>query len=431
MAGCASKNIQSAANGDKSQHPVSIGYSEKFGRTIAADGQLIFFRLQFADGAVRVTEIATSVLRPKSSTEEVLAYSRNLKLIGPAYGSYDGFADNSGFICSAWSSKMKDLYHPCGTGSRFVGINKSGSTVRNIVATPLTWGLAAGLNYEIDFESLTKIVEQLQLTTLGNRVWQSVDLVNKLNGNLSVIAKNVSITAPTKINVINNTGFTSPTLPTNIAGINLEHAQQVTGVDRITYDGDLTVFTAIDEKTNDQFESIKNSHKFRVRCMNSVIQISGFSGSITCPNTFSYLNAKDALPLTYKLDTYSPGTRFPSLSGRDKSLSLKVEGGGIYLANETNAFIEVKSITIYGGKEVNDNKVEISFAPMSSNKAPFFVNDYANSTIVQMFTFNRVKVSDIAGKTRLFGVAIKYRVGNGGNFETLFIKRDVLLNSLI
>jgi hypothetical protein len=433
IAGCASKNIQQAATGEQSNNSIAIGYSTDFGRAIATnDGKgLIFFRIQFTDGAFSVTEIAPSILRPNSSTEEVLAYTRNGRMIGPAYETNDGFTDGSGFVCSAWSSKLKSKYHPCGTGSRFVSVNKANSTFRNIVVTPLTWGLGAGMNYEIDFDNLTKIVDQLQLTTLGNRAWQSVELVNKLNNNLKNIASNASTNAATNINVINNTGFPTPKLPRTIANVSLSHTQQVAGISSVLYDGDLGVFSQIDAKSNAQFENIKNSGKFNVSCLNSGINVSGFSGSITCPKSFNYIEPKDTLELTYKLDSYSTGTRFPAISGHDKSLSLKVEGGEISLVNQTNTYVEVKSITIYGGKEVVDTKLDLSFAPMSSNKTPYFVKDYAGSSITQMFTFNRIKAVDIAGKNRLFGVAIKYRVGNGGNFETLFIKRDVPLSSLM
>lgn len=430
VAGCASKNVQPATIGTQTKNPVTIGYSEQLGDAIAQNSGLIFIRLLFTDGSVRITEISPTTLTPKASTEEVLVYSQNLKIIGPAYETNEGFADKSGFICSAWASK-KSTYHPCGTGSRFVSINKTGSTVRNIIATPLTWGVAAGLNYEIDFDSLAKIIEQLQVDKIAKRARQSVDFVNKLNLDLSVIAKNVSKNISIRTNLINDTGFPSPELPRNLTNLSLNFTEKVAALNSFVYEGVFDVFDVIDAKSSAHFENIKNRGMYNARCLNSMMQIAGFSATLTCPSTFVYRDSNDTFPVIYKLENYSAGTRYPSLLGQDKNLSLKVEGGRILISNETNSYIEVKSITIYGGNEVADTKVDLSFAPMSLNKNYYLVSDYSNASITQMFTFNRVKASDVAGVRRVFGIAIKYRVGNGGNFETLFVKRDVILSSLI
>ena len=48
-----------------------------------------------------------------------------------------------------------------------------------------------------------------------------------------------------------------------------------------------------------------------------------------------------------------------------------------------------------------------------------------------MFTFDNVKFGDIRGKSIDFGIAIKYRVGNGSNFESLYVKRKFDVSSLI
>jgi hypothetical protein len=429
LMGCTSTNIQKSTS-DGINNSVTIGYNTQLAEQIANNKDLIFLRISFSKNIAKITEISNYYINPKDGHEEVLVYSPEVNIIGPAYDNKLAFTDKSGFICSAWDSK-KILYHPCGTGSRFVRVNKVNSAFRNIVVTPITWGIGAGLNYEVDFENLKKIVDQLGVVTTSKRAWQSVNYIKTLNKDLQYIAKNASVNMPIHINLVNNTGFPSPDFSRSIANLNLSFADKISEKLNINYNEKNSIFDDIDQNNRNKFEAIKMRGKYDVRCTNSMVQISGFSILISCPNSFTQADSNDTLSIGFKLESYSAGTRYPSLYGKDKNISLKVEGNRIYLTNETNAYIELKSISIYGGQEVTDTKIDQSMAPNTTNKVPYLVSDYASQTIIKLFTFNNIKSADIAGLQRVFGVAIKYRLGNGGNFDTLFVKRNVRLASLI
>lgn len=429
LAGCTSTNIQKSTS-DGINNSVAIGYNTQLAEQIANNKDLIFLRISFAKNIAKITEISNYHINPKDDHEEVLVYSPEINIIGPAYENKSAFTDKSGFVCSAWSS-TKSLYHPCGRGSRFVSVNKVNSAFRNIVVTPITWGIGAGLNYEVDFENLKKIVDQLGVVTTSKRAWQSVKYIKTLNKDLHHIAKNASANIPIHINLINNTGFPSPDFSRSIANLSLNFADKISENLNVIYNGSNSIFDDLDQNNRNKFEDIKTRGRYDVRCTNSMAQISGFSLLISCPNNFTQAGSDNTLSIDYKLKSYSAGTRYPSLHGKDKNISLKINGNRIYITNETNAYIELKSISIYGGQEVTDTKIDQSMAPNTTNKVPYLVSDYANQTITKMFTFNNIKAADISGLQRVFGVAIKYRLGHGGNFNTLFVKRNVRLASLI
>ncbi len=405
------------------------GFNPALYELMQRNEDVLYLRLAYSETAVRVTEISPTRIAPEGQHEEVLVHARGKNFFGPAFESSQGAGTSNSFSCAALDSWPKKLYHPCVSGSRFASTAVGRTAIVNIITVPLTLGMGAGRLVDINEPALARTVEELNLKGVVRDYLETVAHAQRLNTELASLERSAAANIEISANVKNLTGFNAPALNKRVLGLSLSFGERIVNPGRITYTPDGSALTNARSQASGQFEKIKADAKFVVRC-NSSFREQGFSGSLSCPERIVHRGTADRLPVSFEVEKFSGGTRFPALSQRDKVLILSVEDNVITLTNQSSSYIEVKAITIYGGTEVNTSDVNLGLAPMSSNKSPYPVANYAGESTKRLFAFENITRGDINGKSRNFGVAVKYRVGSGGNFETLLIRRDVSLASL-
>lgn len=427
MAGCAGNSVKTSATdgGEK----VKFGYTQQFNAAIHKNHDNLFFRLSVRPDAVSVTEISTVAILPQSSMEEVLAYSRSLNMIGPAFVSAEMFGGRT-FGCMMIGGVKRTDYHPCGTGSRFVSASAGNSLGRNLFAIPLTWGLAVGVDYAVNTDAITQAASDLSIMQLVKQMDETNTLAATLNSKLAMEDNDIKLKIVPDYVVSNNTGFNLPELNGKNAQFTLLRADKIDAPKSIEYSSGSSAFSQVRQVMQERYDAIRAERRYNVKCPSS-IQVNGFSGRMSCPQQFTYRQPGDRIKINVAIDSLSVGTKFPSLSIRDRNISVSVSGGTIYVENATTSYLEIKSISIYGGKEVRENSIDHSLPPQSSNKTPYYVASLGGDLIARIFTFNNIKLSDIRGKSVDFGIAIKYRVGNSSNFESFYVKRKFDVGSLI
>lgn len=427
VAGCAGNSVKTvtADSGKK----IKFGYSKEFDAAIHKNEDAVFFRLSVRPDSVSVAEISSVAIMPQSSAEEVLAYSRSLNMIGPAFVSAKMFGGRT-FGCMVIDGVKRTDYHPCGTGSRFVSTSAGNSLGRNLFAIPLTWGLGVGVDYAVNTDAIVQAASDLYLERLAKRMTETNTLAATLNSKLSTEDGDIKSKIAPDYVVTNNTGFTLPELNSKNAQFTLLRIDKIDAPKSIQYVGDDLAFSQVAQIMQERYEAIRAERRYSVKCPSN-IRVNGFAARMSCPQQFTYRTPSDRMQINIAIDSLSVGTKFPSLSMNDKNISVSVNNGTIYVENATTSYVEIKSISIYGGKEVRENSVDSSLPPQSSNKSPYYVASLGGDMITKMFSFNNIKLDDIRGKSIDFGIAVKYRVGKGSNFESLYVKRKFDVASLI
>ncbi|HET7772915.1 MAG TPA: hypothetical protein VFK82_03740 [Burkholderiaceae bacterium] len=424
LSGCASSGPKPAAAPQNARY----AFTKPLFTAMQRNEDTLYLRLAYSDTAVRVTELSPTRITPAGKQEEVLFYNRRADVFGPAFTTDQGLGSPSRFSCLAIASYPANAYHPCASGSRFATTAVGNTIFVNAIMIPFTAGLGVGRSVDVNVEGLRKTVEELKLDEVVRDYDATVAHVRRLNTELTEIERAASTNIEITPNLRNLTGFTPPALTRRQAQLSLRFGERIPAPAGVAYSNAGTL-QALRDDASARAERIKAAASFAVGCASRFSE-RGFTGTVACPERIVYRGPADRLPVNFTAETFSGGTRFPSLNQRDKTLALQLDGNGITLSNLSNAYVEVKTVTVYGGTEVMNTDIDLSLAPQSANKTPLSVANYAGPTIRRLFTFDNITAADVNGKSRVFGVAIKYRVGSGGNFETLLIRRDIPLASL-
>lgn len=397
------------------------GVNYNFSREVFQNA--LYMRLRYSNSAVEVTEVSANSLVPTGKDEEVLAYSPTRGMIGPAFGTSTGYGDT--FVCKMLDPTTKwAAYHPCSSGSRFVSAAVGKTVITNVILVPISLGLYSSKSVDLDRPALDETVVQLGIKRIGDEYLETRRFAAQLTDQLNAHAKEVRKNLTVKTTVENMTAFQAPSITDQDVGVTLTIPSSFSVPDTIQYRGPET-FASIRKQMEQQAQALVSKGEFKVECRSRYYR-SSFEGRVYCPETLVYRSGSEVLTTKVQLQTYSGGTRFPSLNKSDRVLSVEVENNSLVVENLSSQYVEVSAITVYGGEHVLNTTVNMSLAPESRNSA-HSMEQYAGPTITRLFTFD--KVSRVTG-SRNFGVAIKYRVGSGGNFETLLLRRNVQLASL-
>lgn len=429
--GCGTKPVQPVTSPETGRL-LQTGYFPPH----VVDASMVYFRIRFDDGKTyRVTEISPTRILPTSNAEEILGFDLARNMVGPAYSismpNSESTSHGVSFACAFFGPDKKAEYHPCGAGSRFVKTSIGTTVFVNLLLVPLTLGTGAGVVYYLNDEAIRKVATELKLDRLANRYAQIKQYAEELNQNLDRQDRSLSRSLKPRLTLLNRTGFQLPSSVSNYdLGLTLARQEKVEHAGSLRYDGNDNIFSDAQAQMKDRYDAIVKERNFNVTC-SSHYTASGFDGGIVCPNTFRYSSPLDAPEISVTINTVSFGTRYPSMQLKDRNISAEVSDGKLFISNLSNSFIEIKSISVYGGKEIKGTFVDRSLSPQGTNKEPYFLSQLASSPIISMFTFNSIRKSQIEGKAVDFGIAIKYRVGGGGNFESLFKKDRFRIESLL
>jgi hypothetical protein len=434
VAGCAGSPPK-----DVTHEGVIIGFNEaSFSESLKSSkaygtADAIFIRLRSsAEKRFVVTQLSTVKLQRASADEEVLVHIASLNAVVPAYDSYDLFHPSvNQFNCTYVddAGKLpKDQYHPCGSGSALVSLNAPASAVRNILALGLTLGGASGGYYYIDTKLIDEILEQQKVMAKVGEYRSLLKAANDAQQEVSREDQALHARAVPAIRVDNRTGFATPTVRPDSIRYSLSR------------DGSVRAPIEIDLGITDPFAreraliesrraGLLRDRSYRVVCQEEFSQGS-FRGKVRCDPEVAESAGSLAPRVNVTLDAVYEGLQFPDYEGSNQHISVSVENDALTVTNLTKQYVEVRSIAIYGGRDVQENPMELSLAPSASNRDPIRLSKLTDSKIRSLFTFDGVRRQQLERQAK-FGVAVKYRVGDGENFRTFYGDKNVVLRDLV
>lgn len=268
-------------------------------------------------------------------------------------------------------------------------------------------------------------LQNANMLTLRRYAQKAKDEVERLDRDLIKKAKTV-------VRIKNKTGFADPVIDPSSLRVSMSREVGFPLPDSILVTDPQNPSAALMAEIDNKKKAYLATQQFNLSCGNQFNQ-GPYNGFITCPANVRAYKGRLTPKVTVTLTSLSIGLRFPEYKAADKRLKATITNGQLYLANLTDKYMEIRSVAVYGGKEIQENEFEISLSPYMMNKEPISLERFAsyNKDLKKLFTFKKVRRQDVSGRKVKFGLAVKYRVGSGGNFETFHSTRDVPLVSLV
>lgn len=421
------------------QSEVIVGFTEQAYAEVSAAGRfpsvfVVFIRLRAhpADDFT-VTELSMSRQRPASKDEEILAYVAGLNMILPAYSSMATFntptrSFQCGFVPMEGIDKISDdQYHPCGSGSKLVVAGKRASAARNALAVVTTLGLASGIDYVVDTERVITVLRKQGVMEKVKQYHSLLTAASQAEEDVRKQDKVLASSATPAIRVENNTGFDTPTILTRSINYAIRREVSIPVPRSIDLTSNNPLGSARADIEAKKAELLQN-RTYRVNCPANFSQ-GEFRGKISCSEV-TEVNGSLTPQILVELDSIDAGLRFPSFEGNDKNISVQVADGAMVIGNLTKQYVELQSIAVYGGNDIQENPINRSLAPMVENREPMRLRALSNERIIQLFTLNGMRKKDLERKVK-FAIAVKYRIGDSENFRTYYGERNVLLADLV
>lgn len=418
------------ANIEGQSKPVEIGYSGALFLD-ASNGREagVWARVSKLDTKAEVTALSFSPLRPDSANEEVLLYLPKRRILMPALDPKGYNEGTHTFACFLVGSLPKTTYHPCGSGTRLVRSDAAVSAARSVVAGVVTLGLGVGIDYTVDNKAVQQLVDDTKMLMLTDEYLEYKRTVDQINADVAADDRRLIAGAELNVKVNNLTGFKQPVVPPNLVGLGYRRDPVLSVPPLVTISGG-SPFPALIRDAQLKKDAALAEREFAVRCNPSIPGIP-FDSTVTCPSKTKMLNGKLTSTAEVKLTAASFGRRYPNFTAANKKVEIRVQNGLLSINNLTDQYLEIKSVAVYAGADVQENAKEISIPPQAMTKEPIAISGLVSSKMDRLFTFERVTKSSLAGVVNKFGVAVKFRSGEGGNFETLLYSRQIDALSLL
>lgn len=426
LTGCGTALKQTQMRGQLK--PIEIGFTPNASNLLAKGEVGVWGRISYEAGHPAVTEMALTPLHPHTQ-EEVLVYVPRLRVLMPAYERNEYNVSTNTFPCTLIKNPSKDTYHPCGTGSRLVKSDALISAARSVVGGALTFGLGAGVDYKTDIDAIQALAEEVGMLSLAEQYLKLKSFVETSNADIAKDDVRLGVNADLKLKINNQTGFKTPPVSLNQLGMTFKREASLS-LPLAVVMTDASPFERMTKELQKTRDLRWSEREFSVRCAASVQNIS-FDSEVKCPQTVKMDGGKISPLVTVTLSAASFGIRYPTLHASDKKLAIQILDGLLTFTNLTDRYLEIKSIAIYAGKDIRENVEDLSIPPQAQNQNPIVVSALTSKQMDETFKFDHTTRGALAGKSSRFGVAVKYRSGDGGNFETLLYSRQVDVLSLI
>jgi hypothetical protein len=306
--------------------------------------------------------------------------------------------------------------------------SKGASAARNTVALITTLGLASGIDYAVDIEHVSAVLKDQQLMDKIKRYRVLLAAARAAEADVRREDRALQSAAKPAIRVVNQTGFATPVvLPESL---DYSFAREVAMGLPATLD--LTTpdpFGAMQTLLDARKAALLSNRTYRVSCPRTFSQ-GTFRGTLSCSSDVTERDGTLTPQVVVTLESISEGLRFPDYEGRDKNLAVSAADNALVVANLTTQYLEVQSIAIYGGKDIQENPIVLSLAPEASNREPIPLRNLASDAILRRFRFDGVRKADLQRREH-FAIAVKYRLGDGDNFKTFLGGKDVLLADVV
>ncbi len=433
LLGCVGpKNLLMSFDGD--ERPVEYGFNQHaFDLGMKNEKGVFFIRLQEKEDAFVATEISSVRLLPEGKNQEVLIFSSSYRAMFPAYFSAIRYKNRKNlFVCYLFFEVVhRSLYHPCGSGSKFASIHVQSTVFQNITGIP-TVAATLGTTYSVDSNLLAEVAKEQRLIQLSNALQDLHSHAEKMEEEVLIYDRELLKKVAPRLQVVNKTGFGRPDFKVDRLSLSVSRAESLSfDVPERFLLGDRTkLFYAHRDKLSRLKESYFAEERFVLSCDRNV-RDGIYNGVLSCPDFVNKTEEGFSPEISLTWASVSLGLLYPGLSGSNKDLNVRIQNGKLQLENLTKGYLEISSIALYGGAEIQENKIKRSLAPFGTFKKPMAISRFSNSEIRTLFTYDAVTFEDIRGKYLPFGIAIKYRSGNSGNFETLHLLEDISLEILI
>jgi hypothetical protein len=430
LSACAGPSVRTVAPADNGTK-LSVGFTNAMNNRMREGRNVYFVRLKESAGSFVPVEIASERLVPNNDSEEVLAYVRDDNWVLPAYDSAALFNAPTGtFQCGPLFQSKKVVYHPCSSGSKLVGASAGASVGRNAVALITTLGLGSGIDYGVDTQKILTILESGDVLAKIERFDSVRQYAAKASNAVAAEDGALSKAAQPQIKVVNETGFPTPSITKSALRYSVRRDNGIAPPNSVeltqSSDPYAPLIAAIDAQKN----QLMLERTFAVTC-NDSITVAAFSASQQCANSVTVRNGILSPQISVTLKSIDLGVRYPDFQHSDGKIAATIKEGGLVVANLTGQYAEILSLSLYADKEIAELEVNMSLAPGAENRDPISMDRLANRSIREKFTMKGIRLADVRGKSVNYGLAVKYRLGDGNNFQTLHRKVTVPLLSLI
>lgn len=313
--------------------------------------------------------------------------------------------------------------------SKLVAASAGASTARNAIALVTTLGLASGIDYRVNAELVAETIERHGLTEKIRNFVELRQFAEEVARNIEAHDQSLIRNAQPKVEVDNLTGFRAPDISSGMLRYSLSRTWDLAPPSSVDLTSSVDPFADVRADIRSQEAGILQDPVFDLSCQPFTYDI--FRGTLDCPESVTVQNGLLQPPISVTIDKIDAGVRYPDFAHDDGRLSVRVDDGGLVVANMTQEFVEVLSIAVYADREVRETDLEMSLAPGTENRTPMSMSRLAGTEIERKFTINGVRRSDLSGRFVSFGVAIKYRIGNQENFRTLYATDNVELVALV
>ncbi|MEC4677608.1 MAG: hypothetical protein VST69_02495, partial [Nitrospirota bacterium] len=323
-------------------------------------------------------------------------------------------------------------YHPCGSGSKFTSVHLKSTVLQNIIGIYLV-GLTLGMTYSVDSGLLAEVVKEQGLIRISEEL-QALHLhAEKMEGDVLKYDLGLLEKVTPKLLVVNKTGFRQPNFKADRLSLSVSRPESLNFYvpKRFLLLGDRKKLFAAQRDVLSHLKASYLAEEHFILSCDRNIREDIYNGILVCPDSVIKTEEGFSPEISLTWTSVSLGLLFPSLLGSNADLEVRLENGKLQLQNLTKGYLEVSSIALYGGSDIQENKVDFSLAPFGTFKKPKPISRFSSSEIRKLFTYDEVTFEVIRGKSIPFGIAIKYRSGNNENFETLHLLEEISLEVLM
>lgn len=382
------------------------------------------------DGAgLRATELARRAPASVPEGEEILVILPRSGRVLPMFRPHEFNPPTKTFQCMPLVNKKTDEYHPCARGSQFVSKAGMASVGRNAVALLTTAGLASGVDYKINVDAIKTALDQSDLASVLNayeKLGRDVAAERKSLGELDAGLKQA---AQPVIQARDASGLGLPADKSVLVKVRFSRDTSLEWPDPVDISGGVAAIASLEGAFRARAEELRTNPIFDVTC--EAGSPASYQVEITCDKSTTPVDGQLRPVVGVVLVSRSFEQSLPAIDGKDSRLTLAFSGDLLNLTNLTGEYIEVSAISFYGGSEITENEVSISLSPFASLKGGLQVGRMMSPELRKNFALTKVTHADVAGRTVPFGIAVKYRLGEGGNWATLLVRQQIPLVSLV
>jgi len=431
LAGCASRGFKEVSLYNRS---VVIGWKNQ---KMLGPGYYVLIERNSRSWTIKKISLKPITGR-ENKMQEILFVSKNLNYVQPFFEKPSFYNSNlRTFQCTPLLEKGK-FYTPC--NSYLTTANAGASVARDALALVSTFGLAAGIDYEIDTKKISNIIKQTNLLKkvklykgLTERFLSEkkryYDFASNIILNIKKIKDNTRLYL-IKPNDIS--GGVQKRLTREIVNLpkDLDYS-----FDKYNKNDIKNLFVGKEVEVQPYLINpiIKTHNYYILKCFGIIPEK---YTKIKIPYDRNYTHPEIDIPITINTcDVINP---YPSnFIAKDKNILIKVmslnkNGIRLLAENKTISYIKILSATLYYRDKVLDiSNLDIELPPKSLKKDVYIPAIGFDSLAGKVNEFKKINKNKLKFLTLSFGLAIKYNIVATNIEKTLYKTNMYSLASIL